>query len=396
MQNTKNKNITTATIFIIFWRLGCISFGGPIAHIGYFRHEFVNRLKWLSDHAYADLVALCQFLPGPASSQVGIALGLSKGGIRGAIAAWLGFTLPSTLLMISFGLLFIKLGIHDNAPWLHGLKVVAVAVVAQAIWGMSVSLCPDKTRVSLAVFACIGSSIIPYAAGQILMIIIGGIFGLLFLHPKQVLPTSELVINISRRTGISLLFFFFILLIFLPILASYTTSYPLQLFDAFYRSGSLVFGGGHVVLPLLQAKVVPNGWVDNSLFLAGYGAAQALPGPLFTFAAFLGAVSTHVPDGWVGALIALVAIFLPSFLLIVGTLPLWENLRQHPSMQRAILGINASVVGLLLTAFYQPVWSSAIFSLYDYLLAITAFILLQFWRVPAWIVVLFCAIISQI
>lgn len=396
MQNTKNNNVTTATIFIIFWKLGCISFGGPIAHIGYFRHEFVNRLKWLSDHAYADLVALCQFLPGPASSQVGIALGLSKGGIRGAIAAWLGFTLPSALLMVSFGLLFIKLGIHDNAPWLHGLKVVAVAVVAQAIWGMSVSLCPDKTRVSLAVFACIGSSIIPYAAGQILMILIGGIFGLLFLHPKQALPTSELVINISRRTGISLLFFFFILLIFLPILSSYTTNYSLQLFDAFYRSGSLVFGGGHVVLPLLQAKVVPNGWVDNSLFLAGYGAAQALPGPLFTFAAFLGAVSTHVPHGWLGALIALVAIFLPSFLLIVGTLPLWENLRQHPSMQRAILGINASVVGLLLTAFYQPVWSSAIFSLYDYLLAITAFLLLQFWRVPAWVVVLFYAIISQI
>lgn len=395
MQKTKNT-ITTATIFIIFWRLGCISFGGPIAHISYFRHEFVNRLKWLSDHAYADLVALCQFLPGPASSQVGIALGLSKGGIRGAIAAWLGFTLPSALLMVSFGLLFIKLGIHDNSPWLHGLKVVAVAVVAQAIWGMSVSLCPDKTRASLAVFACIGSSIIPYAAGQILMIIIGGIFGLLFLHPKQVLPTSELVINISKRTGVSLLIVFFMLLIFLPILSSYTTNYPLQLFDAFYRSGSLVFGGGHVVLPLLQAKVVPNGWVDNSLFLAGYGAAQALPGPLFTFAAFLGAVSTKIPHGWLGASIALVAIFLPSFLLIVGTLPLWENLRQHPAMQRAILGINASVVGLLLTAFYQPVWSSAIFSLYDYLLAITAFLLLQFWRTPAWVVVLFCAIISQI
>lgn len=395
MQELKD-NVTTTTIFIIFLKLGCICFGGPVAHIGYFRHEFVNRLKWLSDHAYADLVALCQFLPGPASSQVGIALGLSKGGIRGAIAAWLGFTLPSALLMVSFGLLFIKLGIHDNAPWLHGLKVVAVAVVAQAIWGMSVSLCPDKTRASLAVFACIGSSIIPYAAGQILMIIIGGIFGLLFLHPNQSLPTSELVINISKRTGIFLLIFFIILLIFLPILSSYTINYPLQLFDAFYRSGSLVFGGGHVVLPLLQAKVVPNGWVDNSLFLAGYGAAQALPGPLFTFAAFLGAVSTNVPLGWLGALIALVAIFLPSFLLIVGTLPLWENLRQHPSMQRAILGINASVVGLLLTAFYQPVWSSAIFSLYDYLLAITAFLLLQFWRVPAWVVVLFCAIISQV
>lgn len=391
-QKYKKEEITITKIFLIFLKLGCISFGGPIAHLGYFRDEFVGRLKWLNDQAYADLVALCQFLPGPASSQVGIALGLSKRGVRGAVAAWLGFTLPSALLMIVFGFAFINMGIHDNPPWIHGLKVVAVAVVAQALWGMSVSLCPDKTRASLAVLACIGSSIITCAVGQILMIILGGIFGLFFLSPENSLPASGLTVKLSRRTGIIVLFGFFILLTILPFLSFYIASYPIQLFDAFYRAGSLVFGGGHVVLPLLQAKVVPSGWVDNSLFLAGYGAAQALPGPLFAFAAFLGAVSSNTPNGWIGAIIALVAIFLPSFLLIIGALPLWENLRRHPSMQRAILGVNAAVVGLLLTAFYQPVWTSAILSLNDYLLAITAFVLLQFWRVSAWIVVLFCAL----
>lgn len=391
-QKYKNKQLAISKIFLIFFKLGCTSFGGPIAHLGYFRDEFVTRRKWLNDHAYADLVALCQFLPGPASSQVGIALGLSKGGIRGAVAAWIGFTLPSALLMILFGVALFNMGVHQNLPALHGLKVVAVAVVAQALWGMSVSLCPDKTRASFAVLACIGSSIIPYASGQIVMIVIGAILGLLFLSPAKVLPTSELTFNLSKRTGIVVLLIFFLLLTLLPIFSFYIESYTLRLFDSFYRAGSLVFGGGHVVLPLLQAKVVPNGWVDNSLFLAGYGAAQALPGPLFSFAAFLGAVSTNTPNGLVGAIIALIAIFLPSFLLIIGVLPLWENLRRYPSMQRAMLGINASVVGLLLTAFYQPVWVSSIFSLNDYLLAMTAFLSLQFWRMQAWIVVFFCAI----
>ena len=394
--NKKNNTSTLSEIFLIFLKLGCISFGGPIAHLGYFREEFVNRLKWLSDQAYADLVALCQFLPGPASSQVGMALGLSRGGIRGAIAAWLGFTTPSALIMILFGLILLNAGVHDNLPWLHGLKVVAVAVVAQALWGMSSTLCPDKTRASLAVLVCIGASLIPNAAGQILMILLGGIFGLFFLSSNKALPTSELTFQLNKRSGIGVLLLFFILLTLLPVLSLYTRSYPLQLFDAFYRVGALVFGGGHIVLPLLQAKVVPTGWVDNSLFLSGYGAAQALPGPLFTFAAFLGTVSTNMPNEWLGGIIALFAIFLPSFLLIIGVLPLWENLRQHLSMQRAILGVNASVVGLLLAAFYQPVWTSAIFSLNDYLLAMSAFLLLQFWRVPAWIVVIFCAIIASL
>ncbi|MBA2708975.1 MAG: chromate efflux transporter [Tatlockia sp.] len=392
--NKKNNTSTISEIFLIFLKLGCISFGGPIAHLGYFREEFVNRLQWLSDQAYADLVALCQFLPGPASSQVGMALGLSRGGIRGAIAAWLGFTLPSALIMILFGLILLNAGVHDNLPWLHGLKVVAVAVVAQALWGMSSTLCPDKTRASLAVLACVGASLIPNAAGQILMILLGGIFGLFFLSSDKALPASELTFQLNKRSGIGVLLLFFILLTLLPVLSLYTRSYPLQLFDAFYRVGALVFGGGHVVLPLLQAKVVPTGWVDNSLFLAGYGAAQAIPGPLFSFAAFLGAVSTNTPNQWLGGIIALFAIFLPSFLLIIGVFPLWENLRQHTSMQRAILGVNASVVGLLLAAFYQPVWTSAIFSLNDYLLAMMAFLLLQFWHFQAWIVVVFCALVT--
>ncbi len=393
--NKKSNTSTLSEIFLIFLKLGCISFGGPIAHLGYFRQEFVNRLKWLSDPAYADLVALCQFLPGPASSQVGMALGLSQGGIRGAIVAWLGFTLPSALIMILFGLILLNAGVHENLLcWLHGLKVVAVAVIAQALWGMSISLCPDKTRASLAVLACIGASLIPNSAGQILMILLGGIFGLFFLSSDKALPTNELTFQLNKRSSIGVLFLFFILLTLLPILSMYIKSYPLQLFDVFYRVGALVFGGGHVVLPLLQAKVVLNGWVDNSVFLAGYGAAQALPGPLFTFAAFLGAVSTNMPNEWLGGIIALFAIFLPSFLLIIGILPFWKNLRQHPSMQRAILGVNASVVGLLLAAFYQPVWTSAIFSLNDYLLAMMAFLLLQFWRVQAWIVVVFCALVT--
>lgn len=243
-QEYRKERVTVTKIFLIFLKLGCISFGGPIAHLGYFRDEFVGRLKWLSDHAYADLVALCQFLPGPASSQVGIALGLSKGGVRGAIVAWLGFTLPSALLMVLFGLTLIKMGIHDNPPWIHGLKVVAVAVVAQALWGMSVSLCPDKIRASIAVLACIGSSIIPYSSGQVAMIVLGGLFGLFFLSPEKSLPTSELTVRISRRTGGIVLLTFFILLTLLPILSFYIASYSLQLFDAFYRAGSLVFGGG--------------------------------------------------------------------------------------------------------------------------------------------------------
>lgn len=390
----EKKIISSSQLFLVFLKLGLISFGGPIAHLGYFRDEFVKKLKWVSDHAYGDLVALCQFLPGPGSSQVGIAIGLSKGGIRGSIVAWLGFTMPSALIMIAFGLILTKTRVNLNQPWIHGLKLVAVPVVAQALWGMGKNLCPDKKRASLAVFACIGASLIPSAFGQIVMILSGGVLGLIFLTPDKKLPESELTVPLSRQNGRIFLVIFFILLFGLPLISVYIPYYSFHLFESFYKVGALVFGGGHVVLPLLQTEVVSNGWVDQSLFLAGYGAAQAIPGPMFTFSAYLGAVSNLTPNGWLGGLIALVAIFLPSFLLIMGILPLWQKIRNYGFMQRTILGVNAAVVGLLLSAFYKPIWSTAILSMNDYLLAMMAFILLEFWKIPVWIIVLFCAIFT--
>lgn len=386
--------IASSKLFLIFLKLGLISFGGPIAHLGYFHDEFVKKLKWVSEHAYGDLVALCQFLPGPASSQVGIAIGLSKGGVRGAIAAWLGFTMPSALMMIGFGMVLTKTSVNVNQPWIHGLKIVAVAVVAQALWGMGKNLCPDKKRASLAVLACIGASLFPSAFGQVAMILLGGLLGLAFLSPNKKLPESELTVPLKRHTGLISLIIFFALLFGLPLISFYLPNYSVHLFESFYKVGSLVFGGGHVVLPLLQAEVVSSGWVNNPLFLAGYGAAQAIPGPMFTFAAYLGAVSNLAPNGWAGGLIALIAIFLPSFLLIMGVLPLWQTIRNYVFMQRIILGVNAAVVGLLLSAFYKPIWSTAILSINDYLLAMTAFLLLEFWQIPVWIIVLFCAIVT--
>jgi chromate transporter len=336
---------TTLEIFSAFLKLGLTSFGGPIAHLGYFRTEFVERRKWLSDGAYADLVALCQFLPGPASSQVGIGLGLSRGGLPGALAAWLGFTLPSAVAMALFGLL-LSIGVLSNAgAWLHGLKVVAVAVVAQALWGMGKTLCPDRARASVAVAGAVLASWLPGVWGQVCVIVAGGTLGWLWLRPMTDLPHSPFPVRHRKRFGIAALAVFFCLLLMLPILAARGDSYGLHLFDSFYRAGALVFGGGHVVLPVLQAEVVPQGWVSSDAFLAGYGAAQAVPGPLFTFAAYLGAVSLQSPNGWTGATIALVAIFLPGFLLVVGLLPLWEGARRHPAVQRAMLGVNAGVVG---------------------------------------------------
>lgn len=383
-------------VFLIFLRLGLTSFGGPIAHLGYFRHEFVERRKWLDEHAYADLVALCQFLPGPASSQVGMALGLSRGGVAGALAAWLGFTLPSAILLVLFGMGFVALSDTIGTSWLHGLKVVAVAVVAQALWGMGCTLCPDMPRAAIAVMAASIVLFIPNTLGQIAVISLGAVLGWWFLKPSISLPHTYLPTSLSRKTGATMLVLFAILLLILPMAATATGNYTTQLFDGFYRAGSLVFGGGHVVLPLLQAQVVPSGWVSNDAFLAGYGAAQAVPGPLFTFAAYLGSVSSGTPSGWLGAGIALVAIFLPSFLLIAGILPFWERLRKFQIMQRAMLGINAAVVGLLLAAFYDPIWTSAILSIEDFILAAIGFILLQFLKVPSWAVVLFSATIAGV
>jgi chromate transporter len=381
-----------AEIFLTFLRLGCTSFGGPVAHLGYFRDEFVGRKKWLEERAYADLVALCQFLPGPASSQVGIGVGLSRGGLLGALAAWFGFTMPSALALIAFGYGVVSYQDAVNIGVLHGLKVVAVAVVAQAVWGMARTLCPDAQRVTMAVVAACAVLAAPTPVMQLGVIVCGGLAGLVFLRAGTTTEHASLGINVNRKLAIASLVLFFAGLIGLPILAASNSSQTLALVESFYSSGSLVFGGGHVVLPLLQSEVVPRGWVSNDLFLAGYGAAQAVPGPLFTFAAYLGTVLEPVPNGLSGGLICLVAIFAPSFLLVVGTLPFWDELRRARSMQKALLGINAAVVGLLLAALYNPVWTSAILSAADFGLAIVAFTLLVFWKLPPWLVVILTAL----
>jgi chromate transporter len=376
----------------VFLRLGVTSFGGPVAHLGYFREEFVRRRRWLDDSSYADLVALCQFLPGPASSQVGIAVGLLRAGYAGALAAWVGFTLPSAVAMILFGYGVDALGDAAGSGWLHGLKVAAVAVVAQAVLGMARTLAPDRLRATFAVVAAIIVLAVPSAWGQIGAIVLGGVAGAMLLRSEVRIEPASLPLQVSRAVGTLLLVLFFVLLIGLPLLASAVPSQALKEFDAFYRAGSLVFGGGHVVLPLLQASVVPPGWVSNDAFLAGYGAAQAVPGPLFTFAAYLGTVMGPQPNGWLGGLICLVAIFLPSFLLVIGALPFWEQLRRRPLAQAALRGVNAAVVGLLLAALYQPVWTVGITDAADFALAIAAFLLLFMWQTPPWLVVVLSAV----
>ncbi len=379
-------------VLAVSLRLGLTSFGGPIAHLGYFRDEYVVRRKWLDEATYADLVALCQFLPGPASSQVGIAIGQLRAGFAGALAAWTGFTAPSAILMVLFAYGVDTFGAALGSGWLHGLKVVAVAVVAQAVLGMMRSLAPDRARATLAVAAAAIVLAVPNAWGQIGAIVIGGVAGLWLPRPAASADPAALPLTVSRATGAALLALFFILLAGLPLLASLAPSQPVKLIDAFYRAGSLVFGGGHVVLPLLQASVVPAGWVSNDAFLAGYGAAQAVPGPLFTFSAYLGAVMGPQPNGWSGAALCLVAIFLPSFLLVIGTLPFWDRLRRIPAAQAALRGVNAAVVGLLLAALYNPVWTSGITNAYDFALAIAAFLLLFMWQTPPWLVVVLSAL----
>jgi len=385
-----------AEVLAVFLRLGLTSFGGPVAHLGYFREEFVTRRHWFDDRTYADLVALCQFLPGPASSQVGLAVGLLRAGYPGALAAWSGFTLPSALAMVLFAYGVAALGDTSGAGWLHGLKVAAVAVVAQAVLGMARSLAPDRERATLAVAAAVTVLAFPSAWGQIAAIVLGAIAGLVLLRGSGAQEHATLTVPISRGMGAAWLALFFVLLIGLPIAAAAYPAHVLKVVDAFYRAGSLVFGGGHVVLPLLQASVVPQGWVDNDAFLAGYGAAQAVPGPLFTFAAYLGAAMGPDPNGWRGALLCLIAIFLPSFLLVAGTLPFWDELRRRPLAQAALRGINAAVVGLLLAALYHPVWTSGIFGAADFALGITAFLLLFMWQAPPWLVVLLCALVGAV
>jgi chromate transporter len=389
---TPNRPGSVLEVLTVFLRLGLTSFGGPIAHLGYFHEELVVRRKWLNEKTYADLVALSQFLPGPASSKVGIAIGLSRAGYGGALAAWTGFTLPSAIALVLFGFGASAVGDTLGSGWLHGLKVAAVAVVAQAVLGMMRSLAPDRERASMAVAAAAIVLAFPSAWGQVGAILLGGVVGLSLIRSTTQTDHADLPHAVSKPAAIVAIALFFLILLGLPILAASVPSQSLRLFDAFYRAGSLVFGGGHVVLPLLQASVVPPGWVTNDVFLAGYGAAQAVPGPLFTFSAYLGAVMGPSPNGWAGAILCLVAMFLPSFLLVIGPLPFWDELRARPWAQSALRGVNAAVVGLLLAALYNPVWTAGITNAGDFALAAAAFLLLFMWQTSPWIVVVLCAV----
>ncbi|WP_455675598.1 chromate efflux transporter [Pradoshia sp.] len=373
---------TLAEIFAVSTRLGFTSFGGPIAHLGYFHEEYVKRRKWLDEKGYAELVALCQFLPGPASSQVGIGIGLVRGGLLGGITSFIGFTFPSVIALILFALLLDGIDVGE-AGWIHGLKLVAVAVVAHAIMGMAEKLTPDLKRKAIALIALIITLVWEMTFAQVAVILLGALAGYTLFKQNREEDDAPFEIPLSRKFAAACLAVFFGLLLLLPVLREITSFEWIAVFDSFYRSGALVFGGGHVVLPLLEQEVVPSGWVSEEAFLAGYGAAQAVPGPLFTFAAYLGAVM----NGWAGGLLATAAIFLPAFLLIVGTLPFWASIRQNPAMKGAFMGVNAAVVGILIAAFYQPIWTSTIKDAVDFAAAAVLFSMLAYWKLPPWSVV---------
>ncbi len=376
----KIKNLLE--ILTVSTRLGLSSFGGPTAHLGYFHEEYVRRKKWMDEKSYADLVALAQFLPGPASSQVGIGIGLMRGGILGGLTSFIGFTLPSVIVLIAFALLLTNYDVAD-AGWISGLKIVAVAVVAHAVMGMAKKLAPDLKRKAIVLLALIGTLMWQTAFTQVGVILIAALIGFLIYRNETDTDDKETKFPISKKIASVCLILFFTLLFLLPVIKEVTGSYWIAVFDSFYRSGSLVFGGGHVVLPLLEQELVPNGWVTQEEFLAGYGATQAVPGPLFTFAAYLGAVM----NGWFGGLFATAAIFLPAFLLIVGALPFWDALRSNRKVKGAIMGVNAAVVGILISAFYTPIWTSSIAEPIDFALAAVLFSMLAFWKLPPWIVV---------
>jgi chromate transporter len=381
--------------FLVFLRLGLTSFGGPIAHLGYFRQEFVERRKWLSEQNFADLVAFCNFLPGPTSSQVCYSIGMTRGGIPGAVSAWSAFTIPSAILM-----LLSANGIHwlsggQGASWLHGLKVVAVAVVAQAVWSMATRLCTDRTRISFAFVAAVIILLTNSSWVQVLTIALGALAGWKLIRVEAPPERSEVFTRLpSRIQSVGSMTVFAVCLLMVPLLAGSKRDGWLPLFDSFYRTGALVFGGGHVVLPLLRAEVVPKGWLDNNTFLAGYGVAQALPGPLFSFAAYLGAAKSGSPSGWLAGLWCLFAILLPPILLVTGLLPLWNRLRTSAAAQSLLAGANATVVGILLAALYQPIWTSAINSATSLALALSLFAGLQIWKIAPWILVLIGAVIG--
>jgi chromate transporter len=381
-------------LFIIFLKLGTSSFGGPIAHLAYFRAEFVDRRRWLTEHTYSELVALCQFLPGPASSQVGIAIGLTRGGYLGALSAWLGFTLPSALVLILFALGYHHLGSIIPKGAIIGLKIVAVAVVAQAVWAMNKQFCTNKTKIGLMILSACLVLINQTIIGQMGIILISGALGLLLFKPDHPAKPEPLPICISKTAGLLWGALFLLMLILLPIFAS--DSPVLALWDSFYRAGSLVFGGGHVVLPLLQTEMVNTGHVTQDTFVAGYALTQAMPGPLFTFAGFLGASQQTLPTGLSGGAIALCAIFMPSFLLIFAALPLWTSLRNQPKLAGGLLGVNVGVVGLLLAALYDPIWTSAIHQPEHFSLLLLAFISLTVWKHPVWLIVAASAVIGAI
>jgi len=380
-------------VFRAFFKLGLLSFGGPIAHLGYFRDELVVRRKWLDEAGYVDLVALCQFMPGPASSQVGFSLGVLRGNsLLGGVIAWFAFTMPSALVLLAFALAAAAFTGPVADGFLHGLKLVAVAVVGQAIWGMARNLTPDRTRAGIALAAMAIVVFVAGSVGQIAAIVVGAIAGIKLCKVETHSQIGHLHFPVSRVAGLISLALFAALLLVPPILAQLTGNQALKLFDAFYRSGALVFGGGHVVLPLLQAEVVSTGWVTPEIFLAGYGLAQAVPGPLFTFASYLGAMMGPAPNGLLGAGIALVAVFLPGLLLIYGMLPFWDQLRGRKGAQAAMRGANAAVVGILGVALYDPVWTSAVLSPRDFLLALAGFLALTMWEAPPWMVVVGLAV----
>jgi len=368
-------------VLAVFLRLGVSSFGGPIAHLGYFRDEFVLRRRWMDERAYAELVGLCQFLPGPASSQVGFSIGLARAGWAGALAAWVGFTLPSACLLTLFALGAHALTGSVGAGLVYGLKLVAVAIVAQAVWGMARTLCPDRTRAGIALAAALIMLFsATAAAAQIAVIVLGAAAGALLCRATSEAPGTPLHVHVPRAAGLAALGLFLLLLFGLPLLAR--SNAGVAVFEAFYRAGALVFGGGHVVLPLLREALVPPGWVGEDAFLAGYGAAQAMPGPLFTFAAYLGALAQPGPQGVGGAALGLVGIFLPGLLILVAALPFWQSLRQRPSAQAMVRGVNAAVVGLLAAALYHPVWTGAVGTSADFAVALAGFMLLTVWRAP--------------
>jgi chromate transporter len=379
-------------VLLVFLKLGLSCFGGPIAHIGYFREEFVVRRHWIDEKAYADLVALCQFLPGPASSQVGFSIGLMRAGYRGALAAWTGFTLPSAIALVLFAYGAGALGGPAGAGLLHGLKLVAVAIVSQAVWGMARTLAPDRERASIAVAAALIILFSTSSAAQIGAILLGAIAGLWLCRGETSSGAGAVAVPVSRAAGFVALAAFFVLLAGLPILRGLTASSGVALFGAFYRSGALVFGGGHVVLPLLREAFVAPGWVSDNTFLAGYGAAQAVPGPLFTFSAYLGAVVSALPHGIAGAVLGLFGIFLPGMLILLGALPFWESFRHRAGAQAMMRGVNAAVVGLLGAALYNPVWTSSVNAPGDFGIALVGFVLLTVWRAPPLVVVVISAL----